>query len=75
MSEYLLDLQKLGKTFITDTKTRPSKVVKKKVPPMTQDVETDPHKAFVKRAIQEKPKKDDIVKQFKRFITVAEADL
>jgi hypothetical protein len=75
MSEYLLDLQKMGKQFITDTKTRPTKVAAKKIPALSEPAESDPHKAFIKRAIQEKPKKIDIVKQFKTFITAAEAEL
>jgi len=75
MSEYLLDLQKMGKQFITDTKTRPTKTTAKKIPSISEPAEMDPHRAFVKRAVQEKPKKVDIVKQFKTFISAAEAEL
>ena len=37
--------------------------------------ETDPHKIFVKRAIREKPKTADMIKEIKRFIEEAEKHL
>ena len=37
--------------------------------------ETDPHKIFVRRAIREKPKSADMIKEIKRFIEEAEKHL
>jgi hypothetical protein len=42
---------------------------------LTNKPEADPHKVLVKRIIQDKPKKQDVVEEFKRFIKVAEEAL
>jgi hypothetical protein len=74
-SDYLNQVLSNGVNILTDTKT-PKKpkapatsIEKAKVP------ETDPHKAFVRRCIAERPKKEDVVKDLKRFIDAAEAEM
>ena len=81
MSAYLTDLMKAGKTILEDTKTSRKQAVKvkkedkKSIPPMDTPVETDPHRIFVKRTIQELPKKSVVIDDFKKFIDAAEAAL
>jgi hypothetical protein len=75
MSAYLQDMIKSGKKIITDTKVAAKMVEsggKKKVAPMDTPVETNPHKMLIRRTIQEKPKKSELVEQFKKFIQAAE---
>lgn len=79
-SAVLNDLFKAGKSIIADTKTTRKEVVKVKkvekgIPPLGTPGETDPHKSFVKRTIQELPKKSVVIDGFKKFIDQAEADL
>jgi len=82
MSDYLKDLLASGKKILADTK-QPRKTPtattsdgkKKPVPPMNTPTESDPHKNFVKRTIQEKPKPKALVEEMKRFIESAEAEL
>jgi len=38
-------------------------------------IDSDPHKVFTKRTIAEKPKKSDIIDEFKKFIKSAEEKL
>jgi len=75
MDSNLKSFLESGKHLIGDTK----KILKKKQlapePLGTQQVELDPHRAFVKNAIQSKPKKAEIVEDFKKFIQLAEDDL
>lgn len=75
MSAYLQDMIKSGKKIITDTKV-PAKMIekgsKKKVSSMDTPVETNPHKMLIRRTIQEKPKKSELVEEFKKFIQAAE---
>lgn len=80
MSAYLNDLFKAGKTILADTKTSKKESVKVKkaekgIPPMDTPVESDPHKIFVKRTVQELPKKSVVIDDFKKFIDAAEAAL
>ena len=67
-----------GKKLLQDTKA-PRRVLEKKTKtadPLTGEVkETDPHKVFVRRTIQEKPKKAEVITEFKKFIEQAEAKL
>lgn len=67
-----------GKALLADTKTP------RKVAPKTQKLkkealggppETDPYRVFIKRVIDSKPGKKDMVKEFKMFIEGAEAAL
>lgn len=71
MSAYLDDVLKAGRRILTDTKT--PKLIVKKEKAMGSPTETDPHKIFIRRTIQEKPKKAVVVEEIKRFITSAEA--
>jgi hypothetical protein len=71
MSAYLDDVLKAGRRILTDTKT--PKLIVKKEKVSGSPTETDPHKIFIRRTIQEKPKKAVVVEEIKRFITSAEA--
>lgn len=68
-----------GRKLISDSKTaKPPASKKGKASLATeamQPPETDPHKIFVKRAIREKPKNAEMIKEIKKFIQVAEKDL
>lgn len=83
MSDYLKDLIASGKKILADTKQprKPETVQKtpdgkkKPVPPMNTPTESDPHKNFIKRTIQEKPKPKALVEELKKFIESAEAEL
>jgi len=81
MSAYLTEMMKAGKSILADTKTSKKESVKvkkedkKSIPPLGSPGETDPHKLFVKRIIQELPKKSVVIDGFKKFIEKAEADL
>lgn len=76
MSSYLDEVLKSGKKILEDTKT-PALPKKKGEKPKSLDapIETDPHKVMIRRTISEKPKKSDLVDEFKKFITSAEAEL
>jgi len=63
-----------GRKLLIDTKLpklTPSKAPKK----MDTPLEGDPHKVFVRRVIQEKPKAKELVEDMKKFITAAEEQL
>lgn len=79
MSSYLNDILKSGKQILTNTKQpKPESAAVPKASSLTptgSQIETNPHKAFVKRTIQKKPKKADVVEEFKNFIASAEAQL
>lgn len=77
MSDYLSQILKSGKKLLNDTKVPATKekretVAKSATAPPT---DSDPHKAFIKRTISEKPKKLDVVEDLKRFIKTEEAKL
>ena len=66
-----------GRTLLTDTKqVRKAAPVKGKKGPATKDLaalpETDPFKIFVRKCVDEKRKKSEIVEDIKKFIKVAE---
>lgn len=72
MGDYLKDILASGKIILSDTKTpKQFKQVSSKGkisnPAAGSALETDPHKVFVKRAIQEKLKKTEILKQIQKF--------
>jgi hypothetical protein len=70
-SDYLKEVLSSGRAILGDTKT--PKLKKQTKPSSVQESpESDPHKIFVKRAINEKPKKQDMVKEMERFIKAAE---
>lgn len=78
MDENLMRLLKTGQKLLVDTKGRKpvTEAPKKgKIPPLGtpgNSVETDPHKGFVKRCIQEKPKRAEMVKDIQRLIEMEE---
>jgi hypothetical protein len=72
MGNELREFMKSGKTLITDTKTPRQLKPKEKAKP---DEIGDPHKMFVRQTIQNKPKKLELVEEFKKFIKVEEAKL
>lgn len=79
MDSTLKSLLDSGRRILSDSKT-PRLAQKKKEVSRDEALgagpaETDPHKVFVKRTINEKPKKAELIKDIKRFIQVAEADL
>ena len=75
-SEYLTQILKSGKQILGDTKIPASKEKREKIAKNAETpLDGDPHKAFVKKTITEKPTKDSVVKEFERFIKEAEAKL
>jgi methionine synthase II (cobalamin-independent) len=76
MSDILKDFLSSGRKLLDDTKSPSAKTTKKQPPGVgTGPVETDPHKIFQRRTIQEKPKKSEVVEDIKKFIKQAEDDL
>ncbi len=81
MSDGILkDFLASGKKLLDDTKS-PRRPLPKKEKVSKGEItgtpapDGDPHKTFVRRSVQEKPKKSEIVEQFKKFIEVAESQL
>jgi hypothetical protein len=62
-----------GKSLLLDTKIPRKK--NQKVSPSLEPLDADPHKALVKRTIANKPKKSELVDDFKKFIKAAEDEL
>ena len=76
MSAHLNDFLKSGKKILEDTKAPalPKKKGEKvKALGTEQPQETDPHKVLIRRTVQEKPKKKELIEEFQKFITAAEA--
>jgi hypothetical protein len=64
-----------GKALITDTKTpkvKSESVKKSKAGFDTPPIEKDPHRVLIRRCIDDKIKKSDVVEEFKKFIQQAE---
>lgn len=75
-SAYLKQLLSSGKQLLSDTKIPATKEKRDKIAKNAQEPpDSDPHKAFIKKTITDKPNKDEIVKAFERFIKEAEAKL
>ena len=77
MSDYFKEFLASGRSLLTDTKT-PRKMAAKSRPIKKEHMgltETDPYKAFIKKVIDEKPPKKELVKEFKRFCDAAEEAL
>jgi hypothetical protein len=78
--EALQALLSSGKTLLADTKQRkpppakPGKVQASKhtIAEAAGVFENDPHKLFIRRAIDEKPPRDKMVDEIKKFIKTAE---
>jgi hypothetical protein len=67
-----------GRALITDTKTAKVKsesVKKAKSGFDTPPADKDPHKTLIRRCIDDKIKKSDIVEEFKKFIEAAENEM
>lgn len=67
-----------GRALITDTKTHKvkSESVKKAATGFdTPPADKDPHKVLIRRCIDDKIKKSDVVEEFKKFIAAAENEL
>ena len=78
MSDYLQQLFASGRKLLGDTK-QPKPSHNKKATPTIEaaahNLETDPHKIFIKRMITERPKKPEAIKEIKKLILMAEAEL
>jgi hypothetical protein len=59
-----------GKSLLLDTKIPKKK--NQKAHHMLEPLDADPHKAMCLRAITNKPKKSELIDEFKKFIKVAE---
>jgi hypothetical protein len=72
----LKDMLSSGKRLLTDTRVRRTVTEQKKKGPATKNLaappETDPLKIFTRRGIDERPPKDEMVKDIKKFIKAAE---
>lgn len=68
-----------GRALITDTKTPKVKSASVKPPAKAIDAipvgSSDPHRVLIKRCIDDKIKKSDVVEEFKKFIQAAEEAL
>jgi hypothetical protein len=67
-----------GRALITDTKTAKVKsesVKKASTGFQTPPADKDPHNVLVRRCIDDKIKKSDIVEEFKKFIESAENEM
>tara|TARA_R110000822_G_scaffold136618_1_gene274142 strand:- start:580 stop:816 length:237 start_codon:yes stop_codon:yes gene_type:complete len=63
-----------GRKIITDTKTPKSTTAKKSVS-LEESVASDTgdaHSIFIKRTIKDKPKKSEIIEDFKKFVEAEE---
>lgn len=72
------DFMSSGKALITDTKT--PKVKSESVKAAKRGLEAvieekDPHRVLIRRCIDDKISKKDVVEEFKKFIDAAEAAL
>ena len=79
MDPLLKSLMQSGRKLLVDTKAAKAPASKKGKAALateaTEPPETDPHKIFIRRAIREKPKNADMIKEIKRFIEEAEKHL
>lgn len=69
--DLLKQIQQSGGKVLDDTKTKKKKEAK--VPKLQEVPEADPHKAFIRRCIAERPSKEEVVKALKKFIEAEEA--
>lgn len=74
---HLKDLFASGRTILSDSKQRKAPAPgKSKKGPATANLaappETDPYRIFIRKCVNEKIKKADMVKDIERFIKVAE---
>ena len=75
----LKDMLASGKRLLADTRIRRPAAEQKKKGPATKDLaapaETDPFKIFIRRGVDERPSKDEMVKDIKKFIKTAEDNI
>jgi len=71
---YIKSLEESGRKIIGDTKI-PRKAQVQKKQTLTPDEMGDPYEVFIKRTINDKPPKEDIVKELERFIKVKEKEI
>lgn len=72
------DFMTSGRALITDTKTAKVKSESVKAPKKGLDVvieSSDPHRTLIKRCIDDRIKKSDVIEEFKKFIQSAEEAL
>lgn len=73
------DFVSSGRALITDTKTPKVKSASVKAPKNAIDAvpvgSQDPHRVLIKRCIDDKIKKSEVVEEFKKFIQAAEEAL
>ena len=72
MSSILKDLLASGKVILTDTKSKKPLPPKVKASSLSPNVESDPHKNLIKRAINEKLSKKELVEFFTKMCREAE---
>ena len=81
--EAIQALLKSGKSLLVDTKQRKAapaapgkaKPSRHTIAEAAGVVETDPHKLFIRKAIDEKPSREKMVEEIKKFIKAAEDQL
>lgn len=61
-----------NKKIITDTKTPKKDTKPEEIEITFEEIQKNPHKSFVKRVIETKPKKAEIVEDFNNFIKTEE---
>jgi len=67
-----------GRALITDTKTpkvKSESVKKAKTGFDTPSLEKDPHRVLIRRCVDDKIKKSDVIEEFKKFIETAENEM
>ena len=78
MSSFLDDFYKSGRRIVLDTKQPKIKKTERPKDPMTGKSPLPAegaHEVFIKRCINDKPSKKEVVEDIKRFIEAAEAKL
>lgn len=74
--DIIKQLAESGRKILTDTKQQKNAVnVSKPVKAKVSEPITDIHQAFVKRAIKDKPKKQEVVEFFQRVCEAEERNL
>lgn len=72
MDGVLKEFLQSGRALLTDTKTPKTQSVKAPKKGLETPVESDAHKVLIRRCIDEKISKKDVVEELKKFIKSAE---
>jgi hypothetical protein len=72
MSTAYDEMIKSGRKLLQDTKTPALKKKDTKTKSIDTPIDSDPHKVMIRRTIQEKPKKKELIEDFQKFITAEE---